>query len=90
MSRSRIDDALVRLARAEMAFLGNEFVAQAVRAGGVEITIDGVRHTMRVVPADFEGWGLFRPLSRNVAMLVREATLTERRQAPSSATPATR
>jgi hypothetical protein len=74
MRRGAINDELVTLVREEMDFLTSEFVARAVRGQGVEVTVDGARHTLQVVPPDFEGLGVFRPLSRNVALLVREAT----------------
>jgi hypothetical protein len=34
---------------------------------------------MRTTPADFEGWGVFRPTSHTEANLVRQASLAERR-----------
>jgi hypothetical protein len=51
-----------------------------VARGGVRVRIAGVVLRLRVDPAGFEGWGVFRPLSTTQARLVREAGLTERRQ----------
>jgi hypothetical protein len=35
---------------------------------------------LHITPADFEGWGVFRPTSHTAAQLVREAGLAERRR----------
>ena len=79
MSRILINDAFERLARAETAFLGTQFLAPVVRGRGVNVRIAGVRCTLLVTPAEFQGWGVFRPVSHNVAMLVRAASGGERR-----------
>lgn len=42
--------------------------------------IAGVACTLRVTPADFEGWGVFRATSHSAAELVREAGLAERQR----------
>jgi hypothetical protein len=79
MSRKQIKDALIRLARAETAFLAKEFLAPVVRGRCVGVSIAGVRCNLLVVPADFQGWGVFRPLSHSVAVRVRNASAAERR-----------
>lgn len=68
-----------RLARAESAFLAAEFLAPVVRGRGVSVAIADVRCMLAVEPADFQGWGVFRPLSHTAARLVRNATAGERR-----------
>ena len=78
--RKSISDALGRLAAAEDRFLRQEFLAPVLRGGGVQVRIAGVRCQLRVEPADFEGWGVFRPLSHTVAQMAREARMAERRQ----------
>lgn len=40
----------------------------------------GVVCTLRILPADFTGWGVFRSTSHTEARLVRAATLTERKR----------
>jgi len=76
----RTIDALDRLAAAEDRFLTSEFLAPVVRGGQVHIRIAGVICKLRIQPADFEGWGIFRPVSHSEAMLVRNAKLGERQR----------
>lgn len=72
-------ELLARLAGEEDAFLRSEFLAPALRGGaGVGVRIAGVRCTLVVEPADFEGWGVFRPDSHTLARLVRPARMGER------------
>ncbi len=81
MSRSkRFHDALERLAAAEERFLQGEFLAPVLRGAGVRVRIAGVVCRLRFAPADFEGWGVFRPLSHAEARLVRPAGLAERQR----------
>jgi hypothetical protein len=72
-----VSDALNRLAAAEERFLASEFLAPAVRGGQVRVRIAGVITTLRIRPADFEGWGVFRPASHSEAVLARRASLAE-------------
>jgi len=76
----QVTDALARLAAAEERFLASEFLAPAVRGGRVQVRISGVVCTLRVTPADVEGWGVFRPASHAEAALVRPAKLAERQR----------
>ena len=79
MAKSKeVSDALNRLAAAEERFLASEFLAPVVRGGHVQVRIAGVICTPRIRPADFEGWGVFRPASHSDATLVRPARLAER------------
>jgi hypothetical protein len=65
---------------AEQDFLSQEFLAPAVRGGEVRVRMAGVVLQMRFEPDEFEGWGVFRPVSHRVARLVREARLGECRR----------
>jgi len=76
----RIDDVLNRLATAEEQFLASEFLAPMPRGGVVQVRIAGVVCTLKVRPAEFEGWGVFRPTSHSSADLVRPARLAERQR----------
>jgi hypothetical protein len=79
MAKSRpISDALARLAAAEGDFLASEFLAPAVCGGVVQVRIAGVICGLRIQPADFTGWGVFRPVSHAEATLTRPASLAER------------
>lgn len=68
------------MARAEGAFLEVEFLAPAVGGRGVGVRIAGVRCALKVRPASFHGWGVFRPTSHDSAMLVRNASAGERQR----------
>lgn len=78
-AKRRIPDALARLATTEEAFLHAEFLAPVLRGQGVQVRIAGVRCRLRVEPADFQGFGVFKPLSHAAARLVRAATMGQRR-----------
>jgi hypothetical protein len=81
MTRSkRISDSLERLAAAETTFLTSEFLAPVFRGGVTQVRIAGVICKLRTHPADFEGFGVFRPDSHTDATLVRSARLAERRK----------
>ncbi len=71
---------LERLAAAEQRALACEFLSPMLRGGVVQVRIAGVVCRLKVYPADFEGWGVFRPISATTAALVRPARLAERRQ----------
>jgi hypothetical protein len=77
---NRTRDAMRRLAAAEDRFLQREFLAPIVRGREVRVRIEGVICRLRTQPPDFEGWGVFRPVSHDAARLVRAANLTERRR----------
>jgi hypothetical protein len=72
--------ALDRLAKAEGALVGSQFLAPVLRGLGVGVRIVGVRCTLAVAPRDFEGWGAFEAVSYDRAKLVREMTMSERRR----------
>jgi hypothetical protein len=81
MAKSRpITDALNRLAAAEERFLASEFLAPVFHGGRVQVRIAGVVCSLRTHPADFAGWGVFRPVFHADATLMRQATLTERQR----------
>ena len=49
------------------------------RPDGAAWRMGGVTCTMRVEPTDFVGWGIFQPISHSEAILVRPATMAQRR-----------
>jgi hypothetical protein len=75
---NHVTDALRRLEAAEDRFLASEFLAPVIRGGQVQVRIAGVICALSVRPADFEGWGVFRPSSLSNAEFVRPAKLAER------------
>jgi|SRR5579883_578082 len=81
MAKSRkISDALSRLAAAEERFLASEFLAPVVSGGQVQVRIAGVICALKIQPADFTGWGVFRPATHGEAKLVRPAKLAEQQR----------
>jgi hypothetical protein len=77
---THVTDALSRLGAAEERFLASEFLAPVIRGGQVQVRIAGVICTVRIRPAGFEGWGIFRPASHSDADLVRQPKLAERQR----------
>jgi hypothetical protein len=75
----RLRETLDRLAAAEERAFASEFLAPVIAGGAVRLRIAGVVCQLRVTPADFEGWGVFRPNSPVTAEFVRPARLAERR-----------
>lgn len=75
-----VGELLNRFAAEEQEFLEREFLAPALRGGMVGVRIGGVVCRTRIKPIDFEGWGVFRPVSHTEALLVRRASLSERRR----------
>lgn len=78
-TRHQTSALLRRLAAAENSFLEQEFLAPVVSGGVVRVRVGGVICKLRVEPAEFVGWGVFRPVSHTEALLEREASLAERR-----------
>jgi hypothetical protein len=77
--RRRVDDLLNRLAAVEERFLGGDFLAPALRNGIVHVRVADIVCRMHV-ESEFEGFGVFRPVAVNRAVLLRRASLAERRQ----------
>jgi hypothetical protein len=78
--KSKLGAAMDRLAAAERAFVGSEFLAPVIKGLGVGVRIAGVHCRLTVEPAEFEGWGVFRAESHTRAKLVRRATMAQRRK----------
>jgi hypothetical protein len=75
-----LHEVLEALAAAEERAFAAEFLAPMIRRGTVQVRIAGIVCRLRVSPADFEGWGVFRSTSATVARLVRPARLQDCRQ----------
>src|SRR5262249_40613934 len=79
MARDKhLNDALARLAAAEDQFLQREFLAPVVRGAPVQVRIAGIICSLEIQPADFEGWGVFRPTSHTASTVVGQGTVGER------------
>ena len=70
-----IRDLLNRLAAAEDNLRSRRFVAPCVQGGQVRTSVAGLLYTFQPRPRDFEGWGIFRPVSEREAEVVEEAGL---------------
>ena len=68
------------MAAAERLAFAREFLAPVLRGSAIQVRIAGVICRLKVVPHDFEGWGVFRTTSPTTAALVRPARLAERRE----------
>jgi hypothetical protein len=79
MNRKHVLDAMDRLAEAEARAFAGEFLAPALRGAAVVLRVEGVVCRLATTPRDFEGWGVFRPISATEARPVRPAGLAERR-----------
>jgi hypothetical protein len=81
MAKSKhVQEALNRLTMAEERFLAGEFLAPVLHGSRVQVRIAGVICRLNVQPSDFEGWGIFRPLSLSETRLVRPCRLAERQR----------
>lgn len=61
------------LARRELDVHTRTFVAPCVSGFPVRTRICGLVHTFKVMPADFSGWGIFRPENSATAILAEPA-----------------
>ncbi len=79
MARRKAKDLIERLAAAEDAFCGRQFIAPAVPGGIVGVRIGEATCQLKIAPDNFHGFGIFEPISFTEAALVREASLGERK-----------
>jgi hypothetical protein len=68
-----------QLAAAEDSFRNQQFLAPAIPGAEVQVRIGTAVCRMKIAPDDFRGFGIFESISFTEAILVREATLRERR-----------
>ena len=79
MRSDRFRDAFNKLAAAEQQFRASEFLAPIVKPGEAAVRVAGVVNRFRISPADFIGFGVFKPTSATEASLLRQAKLAEQR-----------
>ncbi len=70
----RIKNLLNSMAREEQTALSTEFFAPCVRGGQIRARVNCLLYTFKALPEDFEGWGIFLPLSDKEAELLEEAS----------------
>ena len=78
--KQKVTDLIHRLASVEEQFLRTRFLAPVAGGRGVQVRIASILCMLRVEPADFQGFGLFQPLSHVAARLIRPANMIERRR----------
>ncbi len=77
-----LNQELLRLAREQTDLLSSQFLAPVAPGCNVLVRLGGQWCSMMIVPPSFEGWGVFRPLTQNVAVYCRDATAEERGSYP--------
>jgi hypothetical protein len=76
----QFSSAFAKLAAEENVFFGADFFSPVMKHQGIRVRLSGVIMNLSITkPKDFEGWGIFRPLSTNTARFQREPTMQERR-----------
>lgn len=70
----RIKNLLNSMAQQEQAALNTEFFAPRVRGGQIRARVNNLIYTFKPLPEDFEGWGIFLPVSGKEAELLEEAS----------------
>ncbi len=75
MNRPNLFD---KLASEENAFFNKHFLSPVLRGVPIRVRIAGVVITFRTDPKNFQGWGVFRPVSHKIARFVRNTTMSER------------
>ena len=73
----RIFDLLDRMESAEDAFLETEFLAPVLAGGWVQVRIEGLVCTLRVMGHAGPGWAILKPLSMDRARVVAEPALRQ-------------
>ncbi len=69
-----------RLAQAEEQFVSQPFLAPCIPGGQCRVKIGDVVCKIKIAPDEFQGFGIFQPLSFTEAILEREANLSERQR----------
>lgn len=69
----RVLKLLEQLKETRLKFAETEFLAPCVKRGQIRTCIDGLVYDFEVTPHNFTGWGVFKPVSEQVAKLIRRA-----------------
>lgn len=72
---SSIHRLLKEITANEEQLRSTHFLVPCVRGGHVRARVAGLVYTFRPQPRDFEGWGIFQPISADTAEVVEEAGL---------------
>jgi hypothetical protein len=71
----KIKNLIKAMAQEEKQALNAEFFAPCVRGGRLRARVNKLIYTFKPLPEDFEGWGIFLPVSNKEAELLEEASL---------------
>lgn len=72
-----IHQLLNQIADQENQLLQTQFLAPCVRGGQLRTKVAGMVYNFNPQPSNFEGWGIFQPVSPKQAKLTKEADLPE-------------
>ena len=72
-----IHHLLNQIAAQETQLTTTEFLAPCVRGGAVRTSLANIIYTFNPQPADFEGWGIFKPINEKTAEVVEEPSLPQ-------------
>lgn len=64
---------LQKVAAEEKSFRKRKFIAPVIKSGKVRTKMSGMVYTFNFENTDFEGWGLFKPVSEQKVKMVKEA-----------------
>jgi hypothetical protein len=71
----KLKNLIHSMAREEEQSINREFFAPCVRGGRLRTRVNNLIYTFKPKPDDFEGWGIFLPLTNREAELLEEASL---------------
>lgn len=75
------NDLFNKLANAENEFFASQLFSPVIKGKPIRVSISGILVSLEVVkPKNFEGWGVFSPLSYKTATFVREPNMAEKEQ----------
>ena len=75
----RAKNLIERFAAEEDSFRSRQFLAPAVPGGSIHVRLGDVVCKLKVAPDDYLGFGIFETISFTEAILVRDASLLERK-----------
>jgi hypothetical protein len=81
MKNKNNSDLFNKLANAESEFFNSQLFSPVLKGKPIRVRISNVLATLEVTqPKNFEGWGVFAPVTYKTAKFVREPNMTEKQQ----------
>ena len=74
---ANIRKLIEQLASQEKLLSETKFLAPCVKGSQLRTSVDKIVYTMKPQPADFEGWGIFKPIDNRTAEVIDEASLPQ-------------